>query len=485
MNEGLNFLVGEQWALREAFAKAGQGHVFRFFDRLDEDSRTRLLEQASGINLSEFEELLKELVLNDGAAEPEMENIQPAPYITARARGGDPKAWEKAEKTGCEALRKGRVAAFTVAGGQGTRLGFDGPKGTYPVTPVRAKSLFQVFAEKILAASRRYETSIPWFIMTSQANHDQTVEFFQKNSFFGLGNQNYHFFKQGRMPAVDFEGKILLEKPDAIALSPDGHGGSLRALVRSGSLDLLEESGIDIISFFQVDNPLLKPIDPAFIGFHLLRESEMSSKMVAKAYPAEKVGVFCLRKGYLEVIEYSDLPEKLTLEKEANSGALRYRAGSVAIHLLSRDFARKAGGDDPRFRLPFHRADKKVTTIDSKGQPFEPDSPNGVKFELFVFDVLKFAKNPIVVETLRKEEFSPVKNTDGIDSAESSRRDQMRQWTRWLKAAGVDIAADDETGLPGFSFEISPLFADSEKAFLEKWNDLATQPEVREGTCLE
>ncbi len=484
MNEGLNFLVDEHWALREAFAKAGQGHVFRFFDRLDEDSCNRLLEQASEIDLPELEDLLQELVFRERKPESGPGSLQPAPYIAAPEHGGDRSAWQEAEKTGCEALRNGRVAAFTVAGGQGTRLGFDGPKGTFPVTPVRAKSLFQVFAEKILAASLRYEASIPWFIMTSEANHEKTIEFFQKNTFFGLENQNCHFFKQGRMPAVDFEGKILLEKPDAIALSPDGHGGSLRALVRSGSLDRMEEAGIDIISYFQVDNPLLKPIDPAFIGFHLLRESEMSSKIVGKTYPSEKVGVFCLREGHLEVIEYSDLPENLTLEKDESSGELRFRTGSIAIHLLSSDFARKVGWDDPRFRLPFHRADKKVTAIDSVGQPIESDSPNGVKFEMFVFDALRFAKNPILVETLREEEFSPVKYAAGIDSAESSLRDQLRQWTRWLKAAGVDIAVD-ESGLPGFSFEVSPLFADSEKAFLVKWNDLETKPKIEEEACLQ
>ncbi len=484
MNEDLNLPMGDSLALREAFERAGQGQVFRFFDRLDEDARDRLLKQASEINLAEIDRLVRELVLTDSMVEPNVENWQPAPFIAAPVHGGDLNAWRKAEKMGGEALRNGRVAAFTVAGGQGTRLGFDGPKGSFPATPVRSKSLFQVFAEKILTASNRYHVAIPWLIMTSGDNHESTVRFFTENQFFGLESQGVRFFQQGRMPAVDFAGKILLQKPDGLALSPDGHGGSLRALARSGSLDLLKESGIDIISYFQVDNPLLQPIDPAFIGFHLMGESEMSSKMVCKANPTEKVGVFCLREDQLEVIEYSDLPEKLTLEKDESSGELRYRAGSIAIHLISRDFARQVGGDDPRFRLPFHRADKRVTAIDSEGRVVEPDSPNGVKFEMFAFDALGFAKNPIVVETLREDEFSPIKNAVGIDSAESSRQDQLRQWTRWLKAAGEDIATD-ETGLPGFSFEVSPIFADSKQAFLERWKNLETRPAIAEGTYLE
>lgn len=470
--------------LKEAYNQAGQGQVFRFFDRLNEVSRKRLLEQASEVNLKELERLLQELVLNETKSESRPQSLQPAPFIAAPQHEGDSQAWAQAERLGAEALRDGRVAAFTVAGGQGTRLGFDGPKGTYPITPVKSKTLFQVFAEKILAASRRYETSIPWFIMTSEANHEQTIHFFLENEFFELGEMNCHFFKQGRMPAVDLNGKILLEAPDSIALSPDGHGGSLRALVRSGSLERMKEMGIDIISYFQVDNPLLRPIDPAFIGFHIEHGSQLSSKMVGKAFPQEKVGVFCLRDGNLEIIEYSDLPEKLLLETEPSTESLRYQAGSIAIHLLSRDFVLQVGGDDARFSLPFHRADKKVESINSEGRPVMPDSPNGIKFEMFVFDALQFANNPIVVETLREEEFSPVKNAAGVDSAQSCRQDQLRQWTRWLKTAGVNISTD-ETGLPEFAFEISPLFADSEKTFLEKWSLLEVKPNIREGMYLE
>lgn len=469
--------------LQEAFEKAGQGHVFRYFDELEPEERSRLIDQASEVDLKELENLVLEHIKGQKKAGLGTGNLEPARYIASPKKRGDTAVWAEAEMQGAEALRAGRVAAFTVAGGQGTRLGFDGPKGTFPITPVRGKPLFRVFAEKILATARHYKVAIPWFIMTSEANHIQTIVFFRENGFFGLEENGVHFFKQGRMPAVDFDGKILLETQGAIAMSPDGHGGSLRALVRSGALEIMRKAGIDIISYFQVDNPLLMPLDPAFIGFHLERESEMSSKMVGKTDPGEKVGVFCLRGDQLEVIEYSDLPVNLSQERES-SGQLRYLAGSIAIHLISREFAQRAGGDDPSYRLPFHRAEKKVACVDSGGATVNPQSPNGVKFEMFVFDALRFAKNPLVVETLREEEFSPVKNATGVDSAQSCSDDMLRQWVRWLEAAGVDIQTD-ETGLSGISFEISPLFADSEKAFLEKWKSLALKPPIVEGFYLE
>jgi UDP-N-acetylglucosamine/UDP-N-acetylgalactosamine diphosphorylase len=375
------------------------------------------------------------------------------------------------------------VAAFTVAGGQGTRLGYDGPKGTFPVTPLKHKTLFQVFAEKIRAAGNRYGRSIPWFIMTSHANHTATETFFQEHKFFGLDAARVHFFRQGRMPAVGFDGKILLETKSSLALSPDGHGGSLRALERSGALEVMKREGIDIISYFQVDNPLVRCIDPAFIGWHVLRRSEMSSKMVPKAYAEEKVGHFCTQNGKTIVVEYSDLPMAMQRETDA-SGRLRYVAGSIAIHILDREFVRRlaAGGDG--VTLPFHRADKKIPTVDSTGNAVKPEKANGVKFEMFVFDALPFASNPVVIETLRENDFSPVKNADGLDSPKTCRDDQLRQFGRWLKANGAGIETD-KTGLPPFALEVSPLFGYDEDSFAEAWKKLAPKPKPADGLYLE
>jgi UDP-N-acetylglucosamine/UDP-N-acetylgalactosamine diphosphorylase len=477
--------------LIEKFQQAGQGHVFAFFDQLAPDAQRQLLEEAAEIDLGEIERLTSTLLGSKTAAAIDVEGLAPAPYEKRPEHGGDAAAWLQAKATGEEALRRGRVAAFTVAGGQGTRLGYDGPKGTFRVTPVLQKPLFQVFAEKILAAGRRFGRPLHWFIMTSHANHAATEAFFLEHNFFGLDRARVHFFRQGRMPAVNFEGKILLETKSSIALSPDGHGGSLRALERSGSLDLMRREAIETLSYFQVDNPLVRCIDPAFLGWHLVRSSEMSSKMVPKAYAEEKVGHFCTQHGKTVVIEYSDLPVAMQRETDAN-GRLRYIAGSIAIHLLDREFVRRIaeGGEGAGHStgsgqaLPFHRADKKIPTIDAHGNTTKPDKPNGVKFEMFVFDALPFAKNPVVIETLRENDFSPVKNAEGVDSPKTCREDQLRQFARWLKANGATLETDG-TNLPRSPIEVSPLFGYDEDSFADAWRKLSPKPAIHEGLVLQ
>lgn len=468
--------------LRHQFQRAGQGQVFAFFDQLGKAEQDRLVSEAAEIDLAEIDRLNQSLVLPGKAAAGDLAGLAPAAYERLPKHGGDSAAWLRAKAAGEAALREGRVAAFTVAGGQGTRLGFDGPKGTFPVTPVRHKSLFEVFAEKIRAAGRRYGRPLHWFIMTSHQNHAATEAFFFSRNFFGLDRGRIHFFRQGRMPAVDFQGRILLESTSSIALSPDGHGGSLRALQRNGALELMASEHIDTISYFQVDNPLVRCIDPAFIGWHLLRGSEMTSKTVPKAYPEEKVGHFCTRNGKLVVIEYSDLPMDWQRERDA-AGELKYHAGSIAIHILDRGFVQRMAQTGGGGLLPFHRADKKIQTVDADGRPVKPDKPNGVKFEQFVFDALPFAGNPVIIETRRQDDFSPVKNAEGVDSPESCRKDQLRQFARWLRGNGAHVPAD-ETGLPPFNLEVSPLFGYDEESFAESWNRLASKPSVGDGLYL-
>lgn len=465
------------------YRNAGQEQVFAFWESLDVNERAELAAQAAEVDLAEVERLNSTLVFKSGGGGANLAGLAPAPVTRLPANGGDVTQWAQARALGEQALRAGRVAAFTVAGGQGTRLGYDGPKGTFAVTPLKQKPLFHVFAEKIKAAGLRHGRPLHWFIMTSHANHAQTEAFFAENKFFGLDRARVHFFRQGRMPAVGFDGKILLETKGSLALSPDGHGGSLRALHRSGALDLMKTEGVDTLSYFQVDNPLVRCVDAEFIGFHLAAGSEMSSKMVTKAYAEEKVGHFCLQDGKVVVVEYSDMP--MAMQKETNpDGSLRYGAGSIAIHVIDREFARRmaAGGAD--VALPFHRADKKITTVDAAGNPVKPEKANGVKFEMFVFDALPFAKNSVVIETARADDFSPVKNADGVDSPKTSREDQLRQFARWLKAAGVAVETD-ATGLPKVAVEISPLFGYDAATFAERWNALQPKPAITNGLYLE
>jgi UDP-N-acetylglucosamine/UDP-N-acetylgalactosamine diphosphorylase len=469
-----------------AFESRGQGHVFRFREELSEDERGKLCREAEAIDLDELDRLVRGLVGGDGQSE-DYQGIEPAPFVALPENGGDPGRWAQARACGEEVLRAGRVAAFTVAGGQGTRLGFDGPKGTYPVTPVRGHSLFRVFAEKILAASRRYGVVIPWFLMTSEINHEATRAAFEEADYFGLPPDSVMLFRQGLMPAVDRAGRILLADKGQIALSPDGHGGALRALVRSGAVARMEELGIDVLSYFQVDNPLVRCIDPTFIGFHVLAESELSSKALPKAYAEEKVGIFCRQDGRNIVVEYSDMPAEL-MQAADERGELVFRAGSIAIHIFDRDFVKRMGGGETgpgsaAAGLPFHRADKKVPIIDESGAPVVPDTPNAIKFEMFVFDALPFADNPVIIETARQDDFSPVKNAQGVDSARTCRDDQLRQFARWFAAAGIAIECDT-SGLPGISIEVSPLFADSQESFVAAWNALEQKPALEDGLVL-
>jgi len=469
-------------SLIKAFEQAGQGQVFRYIDELKATKRDQLIHQAETIDLDEVAALVAEHVKGEHSEAVNLEGLEPAPYIALPSNGGDSTRWEAAREAGAEAIKAGRVAAFTVAGGQGTRLGYDGPKGTYPVTPVSGKTLFQVFAEKIARSGKRFGVTIPWYILTSEINNAATVEAFESNDYFGLPKESVHFIVQGLVPAVDHDGKILLSDKGTIAMTPDGHGGSLRALVRSGAVAQMEAAGIDVVSYFQVDNPIIQCIDPAFIGFHVLGASELSSKMVPKAYALEKVGHFCTRDGQTLVIEYSDMPAEMQ-EQTNDDGSLRFIAGSVAIHVFDRRFIARVGGDATGVKLPFHRADKKIPFVNEKGEVVKPELPNGIKFEMFVFDALPLAQNPVIIEAARADDFSPVKNAEGVDSPKTCKEDQLRMFARWLKAAGVEIATD-ATGLPGITFEISHRFAADEADFVSQWAQLENKPEIKDGTVI-
>lgn len=442
--------------LRKKLSDIGQDHVLRFYDQLSEASKKKLISQLESLDLDRIAELVRTHVKRK-AEIPLPKDIQP---IQAYPRLPDEKhkqLYNDALRRGEELLRQGKVAAFLVAGGQGTRLGYDGPKGEFPVTPVRHKPLFQVFAEQLLAHSRDSGRIIPWYIMTSDANDAQTRQFFRKNNYFGYDPNNIMFFQQGMMPAFSFEGKILLAEKDSLALSPDGHGGSLRAIARSGALADMQKRGIQHLSYFQVDNPLVHCIDPLFLGLHDITGSEMSSKTIPKADALERVGNFVMGDGILQVIEYIDLPEELARQTNPD-GSLRFNAGSIAIHALRVSFIERlnSGG---QLKLPWHRAEKKVACLDESGRLIRPDRPNAVKLEQFVFDAIPLARNPIVYTTDRAEEFSPVKNAEGADSPATSRRDQIRRAARWLREAGIEVPMKD--GEPDATIEISPLLATS------------------------
>lgn len=447
--------------LRKRFIDNSQVEVFRFFDELDSGAKQLFLEQADQIDFRTLNHCIENLVKGSSSRDKPEELIQPAPYIKHPAHGGDSLKWAESFKAGEDFLKKGKLGVVTVAGGQGTRLGFDGPKGALPVTPVQSKPLFQVFAEKILKAQRLYGVTVPWYIMTSPANHSETVSFFEKNGYWGLDSENVFFFQQGVMPAVNFDGKILLASKNEIVMTPDGHGGLIQALSVQRVLDDLKKRGITELMIFQVDNPLIQVFEPSFIGLHISDGSEVSSKMVRKKTPEEKMGVFCLKNNTLGLIEYSDISAEKAAERDGD-GNLSYVCGNIASHLISVSFIEEIIAKNFLEKMPFHKAVKKIKSIDETGESVNPESPNGVKFERFLFDILPLASKSLVVECLREEEFSPVKNAKGVDSVESSKSDQSRLFRSWLEDCGVNFSSE-------ILVEVSPLFAADRLEFHKKW----------------
>lgn len=441
---------------RGTLAGHGQEHLLVHWEGLNNKQKEMLLDDIEKLPFAALDRLIESHVRS--AVEFDLpETIEPVSPFPARPDMEQVGEYAEAEKRGISLIRQGKVAVFTVAGGQGTRLGFDGPKGAFPISPVRNKPLFQLFAEFIRGANERYGADLFWYIMTSPQNDAATRGFFHDHNHFGLKADRVRFFAQGVMPAFSPEGRILLAEKHRIAFSPDGHGGSLLALKRSGSLGEMARNGIEYLSYIQVDNPLVKVIDPLFIGLHDRTKSQMSSKTIPKADDTERVGNFVVGDGKVQVIEYSDLPEELAHARDAE-GNRKFDAASIAIHVLSRSFIEELTGDDTAFRLPWHRAEKKVAHVDSDGRRIEPDEPNAVKLEAFIFDAVPLAADPLILETVRSEEFSPVKNATGVDSEETSRRDMSRRAATWLDKAGFAVPRTTD-GEPDGMYEISPLLA--------------------------
>jgi UDP-N-acetylglucosamine/UDP-N-acetylgalactosamine diphosphorylase len=432
--------------------KHGQSHLLAFWDDLDDTRKQDLLEQIRQLDFDKINQWIAEFIQNSGSPKisPELNPVwsyPPEPKDDKQAQ-----KYAEAVKLGKELISRGKVAAFVVAGGQGTRLGFDGPKGNFPISPVRNKTLFKIFAETIAAVSEKYQAVCPWYIMTSPLNYDQTVEIFRDNDYYSLEKENVVIFQQGTLPNFGTDGKILLADKATIACSPDGHGGSFKALHQSGSVDDMKRRGVEYLSYWQVDNPLIKIFDPLFIGLHVLDKSEMSSKTLIKNDPKEKVGNFCLVNGKVTVIEYSDLPDELALKKNPD-GSCVFELGSIGIHMISRTFVEKLNTGE--LSLPLHKAVKKIPHLDENANLIESE---GIKLEGFVFDGLPLASNSIILQTLRSEEFAPTKNATGVDSAVSARQMMIDRAAAWLESAGVSVPGKDD-GSPDCLIEIAPSFA--------------------------
>jgi UDP-N-acetylglucosamine/UDP-N-acetylgalactosamine diphosphorylase len=434
---------------RTFLEEQGQGHVLAFWARLNPAQRAALMRQIEALDPDVLRRIRTAL------AEPEASSsgagaaaILPAPVV--ELAGAEALA---AREAGVEALRLGRVGVILVAGGQGTRLGYDGPKGTYRLAPLSGASLFEIHARKMLALERRYGAPVPFYIMTSQANDAETRRFFERHGHFGLNPERVHCFSQGMLPAFWPDGRMVLEAPDRLFTAPDGHGGILAALARTGMLADMRRRGLATLFYFQVDNPMVDIADPAFIGLHLRRGAEMSIKVCAKRDPSEGLGVVVERGGRHAVVEYTELTEA---QKQARrpDGDLLFKYGSVAIHVFSLDFLER----ETSAGLPLHQARKKVPYCGEDGVTVKPSAANACKFEKFIFDALPDAARPLVLAFAREDEFAPVKNAEGSDSPATARAAMMEKAARWLAACGVAVPRE-AGGRLSAAIEIDPAYA--------------------------
>ncbi|MCY2984328.1 MAG: UDPGP type 1 family protein [Planctomycetota bacterium] len=428
----------------------GHGHVLRFWSELSSDDQKRLASQIQSIDFQELATLFsgteKSVDWSDLSRRAEPPNA-------IRLHDNSPN-FSKAEALECgeNAIRQGKIGMILVAGGQGTRLGFDQPKGMFRIGPVSNRSLFAMHADSLRGAMRKYGTSIPFYVMTSPATDLATREYFRDHHHLGLKPEELVVFCQGTMPAVDATtGKILMESKSQMALSPDGHGGIVASLDKQGILKAAAERGIEHFFYAQVDNPLVRACDPLLIGYHLLAKSQMTTQVVKKRFGKEKVGNVVSIDGRAHIIEYSDLPDDVAARTDPD-GELSLWAGNIAVHVLDLDFvanaSRNAGG------LPFHRAIKQVPYLREDGVLEKPVTPNAIKYERFVFDLLPLAERTMVVEGDARDVFAPVKNAEGAptDTPTATRQALSMQHKRWLEQAGVAVN-------PSVKVEINPHWA--------------------------
>jgi UDP-N-acetylglucosamine/UDP-N-acetylgalactosamine diphosphorylase len=423
--------------VRGHFRDHGQDQVFRFWDRLDARERQTLLDQATNVNL---EALARAHAANADRAESQAADLEVVPIERLPSRGGDPLAAQQARERGEQALAEGRVCALVVAGGQASRLGFAGPKGLFPVGPVSERTLFEQQAQKLRGLRRRYGKPLPWYIMTSDSTDAATRDFFASADYFGLPKEDVFFFQQGMVQSLDFDGRMILERPDRIFENPDGHGGSLTALLSSGALDDIERRGVDTVFYYQVDNPLIQIADPVYVGFHLAAGAEMSCKVISKRDPMESVGIVARAGGQIGIVEYTEIDDAHRFATDPD-GELKYWAGNAAIHLFATSFIRRIAGRADEL-LPLHASARKIPTVDDAGNTVPASEPNGHKLERFVFDALATARSVCVVEGERATEYSPIKNAEGTDSPASARHDLVALYRAWLEGAGIELPGE-------------------------------------------
>ncbi|KAJ7754929.1 UDP-N-acetylglucosamine diphosphorylase [Mycena maculata] len=453
--------------LRARYEAAGQGHLFKFWDILSPSEQTTLADQLEALDIERVNRIYKKAVTAEAEAADAHDPIAPLPKESTDSVKSEEKEKEW-RAIGLEAIANGSVGVLLMAGGQGTRLGSSAPKGCYDIGLPSHKPLFQFQAERIARLQTLAEQEfskpagtviIPWYVMTSGPTRGPTADFFAKNSYFGLSPKNIILFEQGTLPCLTMEGKVLLDTPSHVAVAPDGNGG-LYAATRAplsptdkshSVLTDLAKRKILYVHVYGVDNCLVRVADPVFLGYSIKKQADCAAKVVPKASPTESVGVIACRGDKFSVVEYSEISKEQAERRDPETGELAFRAGNIVNHFYTTTYLNKVEVFEGE--MAFHIARKKIPHVDLEtGALVKPTKPNGMKLEMFVFDVFPFTERFSVLEVVREDEFSPLKNAPGTgsDDPETSRRDFLAQHKRFLEKAGATVK-------DGVEIEISPL----------------------------
>lgn len=398
------------FTLEEAKVKlagAGQEHLLQYFDELDEAQQTGLLNQIEALDLSLLD------LIKDGVKEVPKGKLAPLGAVTLDEIKEKKDTYKK---RGLEAIRQCQVGAVLLAGGQGTRLGLDKPKGMLNVGIHKELYLFEQLVNNLMEVVKEADAWVPLFVMTSEKNNADTVAFFEEKDYFGYNKDYVFFFVQEMAPSVGYDGKILMEAKDRLSTSPNGNGGWFSSLVKAGLLDKINELGVKFLNVFAVDNVLQKMADPVFVGATLEAGAVCGSKVVAKADPNERVGVLCLEDGRPSIVEYYEMTDEIIHSRD-DKGNLLYNYGVILNYL----FDVKTLTDILNRSMPTHVVEKKIPYINEKAELVKPQEPNGYKFETLVLDMIHMMDNCLSFEVEREHEFAPIKNATGVDSLESAR----------------------------------------------------------------
>ena len=398
-----------------------QEHIIKLLEKLDEDKKQALIEQISKIDFHQLKELYdntkKEIEIREN-------KIEPLPYLDKKKLSEEQK--EEFQRLGEAVLEKGEYAVVTMAGGQGTRLGHSGPKGTFKLDVYgKGKYLFEILAENLKEANQKHGKVIPWYIMTSKENNKETINFMEKHNYFGYDKASVRFFAQSELPLLDVNGKLLVGKDMRIKEASDGNGGTYSSLRASGCLAEMKEKGIKWVFIGGVDNALLKMADTILLGIAIKKKVQIASKSIVKANSHERVGVFAKMNGHPKVIEYSEMPDKMAEEVDVN-GELKYGEAHIMCNLYTIEAIEKISKET----LIYHSAFKKNSYIDENGREVIPTEPNSYKFESFIFDAFELFDDIAILRGKREDDFAPVKNKEGVDSPKTAKELYEKYWNR-------------------------------------------------------